>query len=369
MSDMKRLIECYVPIYVCNMQCEYCYIKQNPGRDFQKKIEKFPYSPEKIAYALRKKRLGGICLINLCAGGETLLSHETVELAQLLLEEGHYVMIVTNGTVTKHIKELSCFPTELKKRMWIRFSYHFLELKKLNKMELFFENVNLIKKSGASIAIEMVASDDYIPYIDEIKQLCLDNIGALPEINIARREEDFSILTDLGKEEYIRIWSQFRSSSFDFKLNTIGVKRKEFCYAGDWTATLHLGTGEISKCYSEPFQNIYKDFDQPIFFEAMGSRCHLPYCHNSHIWLTLGDIPELEFPTFAQIRNRKCSDGSEWLTVEMKEFINGKFIDTHKKYSFWKKAYINRKTDIKKYFTLLKTEILKLGRRVKHKLR
>lgn len=346
MEKIVRLIECYVPIYACNFRCEYCYIKQNEGRRFEQKIDKFPFSPEIIAYALRKERLGGTCLINLCAGGETLLSEESVELARLLLEEGHYVMIVSNGTPTKRIKELCEFPDELKCRLWVRFSLHYLELKKSGLVENFFNNVNAIKQAGASIAIEMVASDAYIPCIDEIKDVCMEQIGAYPEISIARSEKDFSTLTELSQEEYERIWKSFKSPSFDFKLNTVGVKRREFCYAGEWTATLDLGTGNISKCYSEPFQNILIDTESPIRFEAMGNNCPLPYCHNSHIWLSLGNIPEVDLPNFAQIRNRICLDGTEWLTPEMKEFIECKFIDTHRPYSNSKKCWINLKINM-----------------------
>lgn len=345
MSEMKRLLECYVPIYACNMKCDYCYIKQNPGRCFEKKIERFPYSPKQIAYALRRERVGGSCLINLCAGGETLLSHETVELARLLLEDGHYVMIVNNGTVTKHILELCEFPDDLKKRLWVRFSFHFLELKNSNRINMFFDNVNRVRRAGASIAVEMVASDDYIPYIGDIKALCLNRIGSLPEINIARKESDFSILTELPMEKYILIWSQFESISFNLKLKTVGEKRKEFCYAGDWTATINLGTGEISKCYSSPRQNIYTNPDEPLNFEAMGNRCPLPYCHNSHLWLTLGNIPELDVPTLAQIRNRVCTDGANWLTDEMLEFVDVKLKCNNSQYGLLRKTYVNLKTD------------------------
>lgn len=346
MDKIRRLIECYVPIYACNFRCDYCYIKQNPGRHFDNKTGVFPYPPEQIAYALRKERLGGTCLINLCAGGETLLSKETVELTQLLLEEGHYVMIVTNGTVTKWIDTLCALDSELKGRLWIRFSLHYLELKRLNMLDVFFDNVVKVKNAGMSIAIEMVASDDYIPHIPDIKEICMERVGTLPEISIARSEEDFSTLTKLSEEEYISTWRTFDSPSFDFKCKTVGVKRKEFCYAGDWSATLDLGTGLISKCYSRPFQNIFDDPDAPIRFEAMGCNCHLPYCHNSHIWLTLGNIPELDLPNLAQIRDKVCTDGTHWLTKQMHNFIDCKYAETHRQYSLPKKWWTNMKTKV-----------------------
>ncbi len=365
MSNLTRLIECYVPIYACNFRCDYCYIKQNEGRHFEQKMDVFPYSPKTIAYGLRKSRLGGTCLINLCAGGETLLSKQTVELAELLLRDGHYVMIVTNGTINSNIDLLCELPNELKSRLWMRFSLHYIELKKRNMIDRFFDNVVKVKEAGMSIAVEMVASDDYIPYIDEIKEVCMERIGSLPEISIARSEEDFSTLTNLSEDEYNKIWGSFNSPSFDFKRETVGVKRKEFCYAGEWTATLNLGTGEIGKCYSKPFQNIFEDLEAPIQFEAMGNNCHIPYCHNSHIWLTLGNIPELQLPTFAEIRNKVCTDGTEWLTPQMKEFISHKFCETHKQYSKSQKIKVNVKTKANKTFESIKNFVYRVLGKIK----
>ena len=362
---MKRLIECYVPIYACNMRCDYCYIKQNEHRHFEPKITPFPYSPEHIAKCLNKERLGGTCLINLCAGGETLLSHEVVKLTKLLLEEGHYVMIVSNGTITKHIKELCEIDCKLRKKLWFRLSFHFLELKKLKMLDTYFDNFNFIKRAGCSVSCEMVASDDYIPYIEEINEMCLERIKSLPEINIARRESDLSTLTDLTEKEYDSIWSQFKSSSFELKKKTVGVKRNEFCYAGDWTVTLDLGTGNFSKCYSSPIQNIFKNPNEKIRFEAIGYNCPLPYCHNSHIWMTFGDIPELQFPTFAEVRNRKCTDGSQWLTDEMYNFVNCKLVETNGEYNKCKKIIICLRQQINFKFEKLLFFIRRIRRRLK----
>ena len=48
----------------------------------------------------------GFVLINLCAGGETLLGETILPVVKALLEEGHYVMVVTNGTMTKRFDEI-----------------------------------------------------------------------------------------------------------------------------------------------------------------------------------------------------------------------------------------------------------------------
>ena len=337
----KRLIDCYVPIYACNFRCNYCYIKQNPSRSFESKVEKFIYSPEYIASCLTKKRLGGTCLINLCAGGETLLSEEVVVLAQRLLEEGHFVMIVNNGTCTRNIKKLCEFPFELKERLWLRFSLHWKELVRLNLIQLFFDNVKMCKNSGVSIGVEMVASDDYIPFIPEIIKKCNEEIKSLPEINVARREPDYSTLTNLSNDEYINTWSIFQSRSFDLKIKTVGIKRKEYCYAGDWSFTLDLKTGNMSKCYSCFLQNIFKNPNEKIRFEAIGKKCPLPYCHNSHLWMAIGNIPTLSFPSLLEIRSKKCSDGTHWLSPVYQAFISQKVFENNNCYSIFKKAFIN----------------------------
>ena len=365
MSEMKRLIECYVPIYACNMKCEYCYIKQNENRHFENCVHSFPYSPEHIAKCLSVRRLGGKCLINLCAGGETLLSHEVVELAILLLREGHYVMVVNNGTISRHIRELCSIEPELRERLWFRFSLHYLELIRLNKLETFFENVCYAKESGCSIAVEMVASDDYVPYIESIKEVCLKYIKSLPEISIARREKDFETLTVLSDKEYQKIWGQFGSRSFVLKNETVGVKRKEFCYAGDWTVTLDLKNGHMSKCYSKCVQNIFKNPEEVIRFEAMGHHCPLPYCHNSHIWMTFGNIPSLDFPTFADIRDKQCTDGTRWLTPEMHQFIDCKLIENNREYTRSKKVVL----EIKYYMNKCKNLLLNLARVIRRKFK
>lgn len=132
----------------------------------------------------------------------------------------------------------------------------------------------------------------------------------------------------------MKTWGSFDSDLFKFKMSTFNVKRKEFCYAGYWTATLNLDTGVLRQCYCGKYiQNIFKDLDKPIQWQAIGCHCTEPHCHNSHVWLTLGDIPSLDTPTYSSMRNRVCEDGSEWLQPEMKEFLSGKLKDNNTEFS------------------------------------
>ena len=341
MDKIKRFIDCYIPTETCNLRCHYCYIAQK--RKFSNKLAKFSYSKEYIRKALSKERLGGISLLNLCAGGETLLSDEVLPLVRELLLEGHYVMVVTNGTVAKRFKELISWPPEIIERLFFKFSFHYLELKRLGLMEQFFNNVNLVKNLGASFTVEVTPSDELIPYIEDIKKVCLEKLGALCHITIARddRTNGIDVLSNYNYEEYKKIWGQFNSELFSFKSEIFYHKRKEFCYAGEWSGYLNLDSGMLRQCYcGKILGNVYENLSSPIPFEAIGHHCTLAHCYNGHVFLTLGDIPELNTPTYAVVRNRICADGSEWLSPKMKEFMNSKLSESNEEYSDTKKIFI-----------------------------
>ncbi len=104
MDKIKRYLEVNIPVTTCTLRCDYCYITHH--RLFEGPLPKFKYSPQHVRKALSVKRLGGKCLINMCASGETLLAPNITEYIYELLEEGHYVSIVTNATVSKRFEEL-----------------------------------------------------------------------------------------------------------------------------------------------------------------------------------------------------------------------------------------------------------------------
>lgn len=344
MSKIKRFIDVYIPVEACTLRCHYCYITHH--RLFNNRLPKFKYSPEHVRQALSKERLGGICLINLCGGGETLLPPEVPQYIRALLEEGHFVMVVTNATVSKRFDEIAQFPKELLKRLFFKFSYHYLELKSRSLLERFWKNIQKVRNVGCSFTLEVTPSDELIPYIDELQQIALENVGSLCHITVARDERDsrhLPILTNLHREEYIKTWSSFNSTLFDYKISVFGVKRKEFCYAGDWSFTLNLGTGIMAQCYCSLLkQNIFEDIEKDIEFIPIGNNCRERHCYNAHAFLALGNIPELLSPTYAYLRNRVCNDGSEWLSPDMKEFMNGKLYELNVEYTDGQKRVINK---------------------------
>lgn len=338
-DKIKRFIECFVPVTACNLRCHYCYVIQENRRT--EKIPQLKYSLEHIAKALSKERFGGICYFSICAAGETLLSNEVAGIVHKLLSVGHYVNITTNGTLTKRFNEIAEFSTEELKRLNISFSFHYLELKRLNLLETFFKNVNLVKKIGCSFIIQFNMCDEYIPYLDIIKELCLENAGAMPQIALTRDEKsnEIKLFSKLSPQEYLKLGDSFNSPLYKFTNQQFMHKQKNFCYAGDWSFVLDIFTGDLKRCYHEAAsQNLYINPDKPIKFQALGKNCKLPYCVNSSHFLSLGVVPNLNCPTYCDLRNRTCTDNSEWLTPKVKEFLSSKLSETNEEYSGFKKA-------------------------------
>ncbi len=367
MDKIKRFIDCYIPVTTCTLRCHYCYITCH--RLFEGRLPKFRYSPEQVRKALSKERLGGTCLINMCAGGETLLAQEVVDYARVLLEEGHYVMIVTNATVSKRFDEIAQFPSELTKRLFFKFSYHYLELKEKNLLDVFFSNIKKVRDVGCSFTLELTPSDEAIPYIEDIKKVAVENLGAIPHVTIARDEHNpayLPILTKLSHQDYEKIWGTFNSVMFNYKVSIFEKKRTEFCYAGDWSFYLNMLTGEMTQCYCSYIrQNIFEEPSKPINFLAIGHNCSEHHCYNGHAFLTLGNIPELLSPTYAAIRNRITKDGSEWLKPEMKAFMSTKLNESNDEYTDEQKCAVDKKIAQIKRNRIIKNRIKTVIRKLK----
>ena len=148
---MKRFIDIYVPITSCNLNCHYCYVKHYDGRDSDS--SHFQYDAKHISKALSRKRLGGTCLFNVCGAGETLIPQQLIEIVHDLLMEGHYVFIVTNGLLSNRFDEYMKFPDDLLNRLGFKFSFHYLELQRTGKMDVFLSNIKKVKNKGVSFSV------------------------------------------------------------------------------------------------------------------------------------------------------------------------------------------------------------------------
>jgi pyruvate-formate lyase-activating enzyme len=346
-NKIKKFIDCQVPVNTCNLRCHYCYIRQH--RKFNDKLPVFKYRPEYIGKAFSQERLGGLCCINLCGAGETLLPPELPDIIRFILEQGHFVMVVTNGTVSRRFDEIVSLPPELLSKLFVKFSFQYLELKRKKLFDEFFNNVNKIKHAGSSFTVELTPNDEIISELDQIKEICLSKIGALCHVTIARdvTKKDLPILTTHSRKKYREIWSSFDSKLFEYKLSVFNQRREEFCYSGDWAYSLQLGTGDLKRCFQgKTIQNFYKNIDEPVRRLAIGNNCPDPHCFNAHAWLTFGTIPEHNAPTYADMRNRKCTDNSEWLTPLAKEFMSSKLCESNTEYSTEEKKKANKHSKI-----------------------
>lgn len=347
MTKIKRFLNCIVPVTVCNLKCHYCYIGQTNA--FSKDMPKLEYSVEHMLKCLTPNRLGGVCMMNLCATGETLIAPYLFDLVKGFLEQGHYVTIVTNGVLTEKIKEYCDLSSDEKSRLFFKFSYHYLQLKKLNIIDKFFQNVNLVKNAGISFSIELTVNDESIPYIDELNDACIKNLGASPHIIESRDNNNgFKRLTKLNEDEHLKAWSKIDTPLIKFQSTIWGEHRDEFCYAGMWITNLFLATGELTPCFGggPVIQNIFEDESEPIHWCPIGNKCPWEHCFAAHALLTFGAIPSLDTPYYDEIRNRETSAG-EWLQPRMKEFMHSKYIESNNDLSQNQKNIINWYRSIK----------------------
>lgn len=329
MEQIKCFIECLLPVTACNIRCSYCYVIQKGYRT--EKVPSLKYSVETMKRALTQARFGGTCYFSICGAGETLIPDYTLQIVKALLENGHFVNVTTNGTLSKRFAELREWDPDELSRLHFAFSFHYLELKRIGRLDEFFDNVRLIKSLGCSFVVQLNLCDDYLAHIDEIKALCLENVGALPQIAATRRETSLGskvlFETELSDEEYIARGGVFDSPLFDFTVRNFNVKRHEFCYAGAWSYCLNLLTGELKPCYhSVRHQNIFDDPDAPLKRRPVGLSCGSRFCRNSSHFMSLGVIPELDTPTYADLRDRP---EAEWYTPRMRQFLNGKLADAN----------------------------------------
>lgn len=341
MPKIKSFFECLIPESVCNLKCEYCYIIQRNQN--KQKLSELDYSPEIIGRSLTQERLGGVCYFSICGLGETFVPDYLYDIIYQLLNNGHYVNVTTNGTLTKKIKRLENLPKDYLERLNISFSLHYLELKRLHLIDVFFNNIEFVRDLGCSVVIQLNLYDGYVPYLEEIKELCLKKIGAMPQIVATRKEEGLTkkieLMTDLSLEEYAKHAEMFDSPLFDFTIKNFNVKRKEFCYAGDWTFTLNLKTGVMKRCYASCiYQNIFENPEEPIRKLAMGKCCGSLYCLNSSHFMSLGVIPSVETPTYEELRNRRQAG---WYNENMQNFLSGKLKYANEEYGIAKKTICN----------------------------
>jgi len=369
MKNIVRYFDGGLPINRCNLHCSYCYVSQDVGLGWNQKIdEKLNYSLEHMKYSLRPERLGGSCMFNFVASGEPLLFGQLTEMIEMVTSLGHYARVVTNGTPLKPLQELANLPRENLDRLTIKFSMHYLALRDTGLLERFFNNVAFVRDNKISYSVELCASDNFIPYLDEIKGLCMDKIGALPQVVELRDQSKmgFPRLTTLPVEDYQRIWQSFESLLFNYETRNYENYQELFCYGGDYGITFSWQTGDATQCScqgNKAIFNIFENPDTPLIFAAVGNNCPAAHCFTNYVWCVLvGNYQGEEVPTYEEERDRITRDGEHWLSPTIREVYSHRCSEFHTPYSDDKKFYINKLMQ-KSYKGLepSKTEVKKLA--------
>lgn len=337
MERIKKLILIVIPNQKCNLKCEYCYISQLS--DWQD-CGKLQYAPEYIAKCLSQERLGGRALINLTGNGETLLQEGIIDIIRCLLQEGHYIEVVTNGTIKSRMDDIMELPVELTERLFLKISFHYKELVRLGILNCFYDTIRKLKERNIAFTLELMAYDGIENKIDEIIESTELNVGAPCHATIGRldKKRTRELLSKHSVKEYRDIWEKLNSPMQEFKLEILGKKRREFCYSGAWSLFVDLYTGDAKPCYGQPYnQNVFKNINTPIRFEPVGCYCMQPYCINGHSHLTWGLIPKLRTPSYYDMRNRVCADGSNWIDNRCKAFFQSRLYESNLRYSWVKR--------------------------------
>lgn len=327
---MKKAFLFAIPLSVCNLRCHYCYLSQRPS-SYEGVIPEMRYSPEQVAYATRRERVGGGCFFNLCADGETLLLPDIARYVELLAREGHYIEVVTNMVLTKKLEPLLELGPDVLSHVEFKCSLHYLELEKKGLLGRFADNVKAAWAAGASCNIEITPSDELVPEILAVKEYCMENFGALAHLSIARNDATSGIerLTKMPLDEYHAAWDQFDSSFFSFKNTVFGVKQTGFCEAGSWMYYVDMSTGNARQCYKGcRLGDVFEKPDEPLPSRPIG-RCLEPHCYNGHMLLTAGLIKGITDVGYGDIRDRERADGTHWLNPELKAFFNTKLGDSN----------------------------------------
>ena len=323
METIKRYIEASVRTGGCNLECSYCYLRQ-ANFDLSVRKEKiFDYPLETILKACSVERIG-VSLFNIVGTGETLFPLEVLDLVVGLIDDGHYISLVTNGTIVVRIKELVNRLKASNKQDHIVFllSMHYTEMKKKKLLNQFFETVNYLQEENISFSVRMILGEDTLEASEEIRELCMDKMGTYPQVAIARKDNPdgtFGIDADCPVDKYYSIGDKYDSKLFELDKEAFRHKRKEFCYAGKYLFRLDFSTGRYSKCLSnlEYDYNFFENIDRPPVLEPVGHMCDRPYCSCCN-FLAWGVIREERKYTSEEIYNRR---EKEWLKYPIYEIM------------------------------------------------
>jgi MoaA/NifB/PqqE/SkfB family radical SAM enzyme len=333
---MKRLTKAVfsgVPGTVCNLNCSYCYVGENKGQKGT-----YAYPVEHMLKCFEPERFGGPVYFEGTGGGETLLWSQIVDFTEGMLSYGHVVAYTTNMTIAPVIEKFCDFHKNLRDRLVLGVSLHYLELKRKKLLDTFLANLSMLKSAGISFFIAICISDDYLGHLREIRDLFENEIGLLPQANMMRDYNRGGAKTAVEYSANVNHLVEETCDVRPWKLqkHIFGHRRTEFCHAGEYSISLDLGTGDYTKCwgnsglgknwrkllarkselvrkvplvnnrvtnriFGEPSQimgNLFKDPNEPVRFEPIG-KCPFYDCVCA-AYQCFGLIPELNVETFSR---------------------------------------------------------------------
>ncbi|MEW6378196.1 MAG: radical SAM protein [bacterium] len=321
----SKIVWAGIPGSICNLDCAYCYVGSHKGKKGE-----FAYPVDHMIRCFEPARFGGPIFFGAASSGETLLWEGIIDFTHGMLSHGHVVSYTTNMTLTPVIRKFCDFPPDLRSRLELDASLHYLELKQKKALDIYFDNLRMLKSAGISIALFLCISDAYLPYLREISERCREEIGLLPVAGMTRRYDKQGAITSGSyspeKDALVKETCDFRQ--WELQKRIYGQKRTEICHAGEYSINVDLGSGSYSKCWGNsgwpgwwwkwlsPFQvydqamrklrngqgwatgNIFADPESPIRFEPIGT-CPFRDCVCAS-YLCWGLIPELAVDTHSR---------------------------------------------------------------------
>ena len=171
--------------------------------------------------------------------------------------------------------------------------------------------------------------------LDEICEVCIREIGALPQCTpcvIAETREEFlqggeARTNPPCTPEFIhKIDETLHSKLFDESVRFLDIDpQKIFCYAGKWAFGVGMGTGILLKCHNVNTKiNFFENIEEPIACEPVGCECGIASCSLQYPLFGMGLIPEIKnVPTYTEM----VCDREGLFTNEVKALMDVKIPD------------------------------------------